>query len=223
MHVNTDSVLLGAWTNGPSNKPCRILDIGTGCGILALMMAQRFAGAGIDAMEIDACAAEEAAANVLSSPWADRICVLQADFRDAVFTHPYDLVICNPPYFNQSLASPDRRRTMARYTSCESLPHRELIEGVAHLLADDGLFSLVLPVAEAREFFSTAAMACKPLFVQRITTVYTKSHKPALRILAQLGRNPVPVVQDTIVMYRDNGQEYSPEYVALVRDFYLWA
>ncbi len=73
MHVNTDSVLLGAWTNGPSNKPCRILDIGTGCGILALMMAQRFAGAGIDAMEIDACAAEEAAAKQISATPSSRI------------------------------------------------------------------------------------------------------------------------------------------------------
>lgn len=223
MHVNTDSVLLGAWAAGTAKEPGRILDIGTGCGILALMMAQRFASARIDALEIDACAAEEAAANVLSSPWAGRICVRHADFRKTVFTHLYDLVICNPPYFSQSLTSPDARRTMARHTLGESLTHRELIEGVSHLLAGEGLFALILPVAMAHEFFSTAATAGKPLYPQRVTTVYTKRHKPAIRILAQLGRNTVPLVQDTIVIYGDNGQEYSPQYVSVVRDFYLWA
>ncbi|NLH24128.1 MAG: methyltransferase [Bacteroidales bacterium] len=223
MRVNTDSVLLGAWATGPSNEPSRILDIGTGCGILALMMAQRFAGARIDALEIDACAAEEAGANVLSSPWAGRISVRHEDFRKAVFTHPYDLVICNPPYFSQSLASPDARRTMARHTSGKSLSHRELIEGVAHLLDGYGLFALILPVNASKEFFSTAAATGQPLYPHRVTTVYTKRNKPAIRILAQMGKNHVPVVQDTIVMYGDSGQEYSPQYVSLVRDFYLWA
>jgi len=223
MQVNTDSVILGAWAAGASQAPGRILDIGTGCGILALMMAQRFSGTMIDALEIDKSSAEEAAANALSSPWAGRISVRQGDFRKTVFTGRYDLVICNPPYFRKSLASPDLRRTIARHASPSSLSHRELSEGVADLLAPSGLFALVLPATAAGDFFSIALAAARPLYPQRVTTVYTRMSKPAIRVLAEMGHTPVPAVRDTMAMYEESGPEYSSQYVSLVKDFYLWA
>jgi tRNA1Val (adenine37-N6)-methyltransferase len=222
MHVNTDSVLLGAWTSGPAKGPARILDIGTGCGILALMMAQRFGYARIDALEIDENSAAEAAANVSASPWADRIRVIKGDFREHDFTEKYDLIISNPPYFSQSLVSPNVRRTRARHSYRESLPHGDLLSGVADLLTENGFFAFILPAGSYRNFIFQACLMDKQLFPGRITMVRTKKDKPAIRVLSEMGKTRVPVVEDTITIYTEN-EEYTQQYIRLVRDFYLWA
>lgn len=223
MPVNTDSVLLGAWTAYPGEGPSKILDIGTGCGLLALMMAQRFLQATIDALEIDDESAEEAAANISASPWADRMNLIKGDFREYDFPGKYDLIISNPPYFTRSLASPDVRRTRARHSDRESLPHKELLSGVASLLTDKGLFSLILPAGSYKDFLILAGLMDNPLFPSRITTVHTKMNKPAVRVLIEMGKTQATLTEDTISLYSGIKEEYSPQYVRLVRDFYLWA
>ncbi|MDY0174126.1 MAG: methyltransferase, partial [Bacteroidales bacterium] len=143
MPVTTDSVLLGAWTLTGSNPPPdmlleTVLDIGTGCGVLALMMAQRFPHARIDAIEIDGPSAEEARENVQASPWQDRISVIHADFKTFAFSRTYSLIVCNPPYFQQALESPHERRNRARHSNTSGLTYQQLVNGVSRILRDDG-------------------------------------------------------------------------------------
>ena len=145
MKVGTDGVLLGAWAQGGS----RILDIGTGTGIIAMMMAQRFPDADITAIDIDAEACKQAAENVRESVFKGRIIVkeeaLQSYCRNHLEQqHPlYDSIVSNPPFFVNSLRNPDARRTTARHT--DSLSFAELFRSVSRLLSDDGMFSAIIP------------------------------------------------------------------------------
>lgn len=143
MKVGTDSDLLGALSAGGK----RILDIGTGTGVLSLMLAQRFPEAMITAVEIDDNAIKDAKVNFAASPWADRIELVQGSFQDFVKDRSrygeYDCVVCNPPYFDKSTESDDLSRTRARHTS--SLPFSVLISGAYSLLAEGGVFSVCIP------------------------------------------------------------------------------
>ena len=128
MKVGTDGVLLGAWTR--TGQGCSILDIGTGTGLIALILAQRIPDARITAVELDREAALQAAENVRNSPWAARIEVVEADIRQYAtrVSHPFDIIVSNPPFFNSSLHSPSEARTQARHT--DSLSYAELFQGV---------------------------------------------------------------------------------------------
>ncbi|MFA5768458.1 MAG: methyltransferase [Bacteroidales bacterium] len=223
MHVNTDSVVLGAWANSNVQKPSRILDIGTGCGILALMMAQRFPGAVIDAVDIDDESAGEAAENALHSPWSGRINVSRADFRFFMPPAPYDLIITNPPYFSRSLLPKNKRRIVARHSNPDSLSLKMLAEGVSRMLAPQGVFAVILPEEGATAFLEEARSVEKPMFPHRITRVFTRSGKPALRMLVQTGNTEKLPVREDLTIYENNGNSYSAQYVQLVKGFYLWA
>ena len=143
MKVGTDGTLLGAWATVPP-KPCRVLDIGTGTGLVALMLAQRFPQASVTALDIDSEAVLQARENVQSSPFADRIEVIQADAADFDAKEPFDVVVSNPPYFEQSLECPDQQRTLARHAA--SLTYTQLTRTAFRLLGDEGTFSVVIPV-----------------------------------------------------------------------------
>ncbi|MFA6830764.1 MAG: methyltransferase, partial [Bacteroidaceae bacterium] len=156
MKVGTDGVLLGAWTSIDTlnkEESTRVLDIGTGSGLIALMIAQRTSSLNklfIDALEIDATASIQAQENVLCSPWKDKISIIHGDFTDAnllskllLDNGPYQLIVTNPPYFIDSLNSPNEQRTVARHTQT-GLNFEQLIKGVLHLLDANGLFSLIL-------------------------------------------------------------------------------
>jgi len=223
MQISTDSVLLGAWVHGPEETPLRILDVGTGCGILALMMAQRFPDACIDAVEIDEDSAQEAAENMSCSPWADRLQVHHADFRHYLAKDKYDLIITNPPYFHGSLKNPDRRRSIARHGGKEGLTHEALLTGVSDLLAENGVFALVLPFVLSGTFFPLALQDADSLYLRRYTRVYTRGARNPVRILAEMGRKQIPVKDEMLSLYGEGVMGYSPQYVELVRDFYLWA
>ena len=223
MPVNTDSVLLGAWANSDVQKPSRILDIGTGCGLLALMMAQRFPGAVIDAVDIDDQSAGEASENALHSPWGERINVFRADFRSFIPFAPYDLIISNPPYFIQSLLPENKRRTLARHSHPDSLSLKMLAKGVSGMLAPQGVFAVILPEEGANIFLEEARSLKKPLFAHRITRVFTRPGKPALRKLIQTGTLEKLPVREDLTIYENNGNQYSAQYVRLVKAFYLWA
>ena len=138
MKVGTDGTLLGAWANGGRS----VLDIGTGTGLIALMMAQRFPEARVTAIDIDQAACLQAHDNVAASPFASRIQIVQADVADYE-AEPFDVIVSNPPYFVESLTCPDYQRTTARHTA--SLTYQTLMCSAFRLLSDEGRFSVIIP------------------------------------------------------------------------------
>ncbi|MDR1153622.1 MAG: methyltransferase [Bacteroidales bacterium] len=217
MKVGVDSVLLGAWVS--ANDPARILDVGAGTGLLALMMAQRYPEAMIDAVEIDPEACRQALENIANSPWRDRIRVICGDFRDDAGhgRSRYDLIISNPPYFTASLKPSDAKRHAARHN--DSLPHGRLLAESAKLLADAGVLAVTLPSAEALRFIDKAA-ACG-LFVKRRLHVQSIPSKPAFRILVELSKTKYPQEEETLCIERIDRLDFTSEYKDLTRAFYL--
>lgn len=221
MKVGTDGVLLGAWARmSPATE--RVLDIGTGTGVIALMMAQRTesSAARIDAVEIDPAAAGQAAANAGASPWADRIRVCCGDIASFSADAPYDTVVANPPWFEDSLRCPDGGRSRARHT--DSLPFGVLAECAARLLRPDGAFSVILP-AESASAFADAAYAAG-LGTARKCLVATLPQQPPKRILLEmvpLDRCPARPESDLLTIQERAGGEYTAPYHELTKDFYL--
>lgn len=214
MKVGTDAVLLGAWCNMRHAK--RILDIGTGSGVIALMLAQRSdAETQVDAVEINADDAAQARANVGQSQWSKRVQVIHGRIQDLV-ADPYDLIVCNPPYFSQSLLPPDEGRTRARHSTM--LSHDELIAAVRRLLMPSGKFSLILPTKEAEQFREEAEQA--GLHLQVLTRFHSRKEKPQERSLMTLGFENVVIKEDTLVLYED-GPTQSVAYRKLTGEFYL--
>lgn len=213
MKVGTDGVLLGAWADvSGANK---ILDIGTGTGLIALMVAQR-SDAEVCALEIDKDAAGQAAANVSNSPWSDRITISQGDFKHYDSEGKYDVILSNPPYFKKSLQSPDRQRSVARHD--EGLTFYDLITRAAKLLAVDGHLSLVVPSCAEEEILEIAVRC--DLFPHRKTYVRTTPEAEPKRLLLALGFGRYACSPDylTVEMAR---HIYSDDYVNLTKDYYL--
>jgi tRNA1Val (adenine37-N6)-methyltransferase len=151
MKVGTDALLLGAWAD--CSHATRVLDIGTGTGVLALMLAQRAPQAHIDAIEIDAAAAEQATQNVARSPWQSRVTVYEVSLQQFAAANPlpiYDFIVSNPPFFHQSLKTPDPQRAQARHT--DSLLHDVLLHNTAQLLLPNGSCCFVLPTNQSARF-----------------------------------------------------------------------
>ncbi len=221
MKVGTDGVLLGAWCPVDA-RPGAALDIGTGTGLLALMIAQRCAECRVDAVEIDTGSFRQACANFEQSPWRNRLTAYNSSIQDFVAERGrggYDLVISNPPYFENSLQSPDGGRTTARHTA--DLTYEELIECAAAYLSADGTFAVILPYTAAERFRALAERA--GLYLHRQTDVHPKSGAPPRRSL--LAFRPVPprmaVIPDSFTIEEGGRHEYSAEYIDLTRDFYL--
>jgi tRNA1Val (adenine37-N6)-methyltransferase len=216
MKVNTDGVLLGAWVDAENAH--RILDAGTGGGIIALMLAQRNATAKIDAVEIDEHSAQQARENVQNSRWRHRITVYGQSFQTfaAQGSARYDLIVSNPPYFSNALLPPSEMRTRTRHAG--ELPHEELLRGAKNLLQPDGALGVVLPLSEGMAF--TARAAAHQLFCTRQTTVYSRSGKPPKRLLLHFSTTPAPLKNDEIIIHRADGS-FTPEYKALTGAFYL--
>lgn len=215
MKVGTDGVLLGAWVAvGESDR--RILDIGTGTGVIALMMAQRAAGAHVTAVEIDAPSAADARDNAAASPWSGRVEVVECDIADYDTDERYDLILTNPPYFSESLLPPDRGRAAARHT--DSLPFDTLAGSAVRLLASQGRFALILPTEAALRFRSIAVG--RGLYPRRIAEVWSTPRSGAIRMLAEYGREPLaaPPAAERIVI--DDGG-FTEQYRGLTKDFYL--
>lgn len=213
MKVGTDGVLLGAWF--PLSDGCRVLDIGTGTGLVALMAAQRGAGR-VTAVEIDPDAAEQARMNAADSPWSDRIEVHGADIADFRTECMFDRIVCNPPYFRDSLRSPDSGRNTARHN--DALSFENLALYASRFLADDGLFSLVLPYDSVSAFMKCAAAQGLDMCLR--TDVITAQGKAPKRSLVAFGRHCSALETGVLTMCGPDGKETS-EYLALVRDFYL--
>ena len=217
MKVGTDGTLLGAWASLPDSEGA-ILDIGTGTGLIAIMAAQRAPEAHITAIDIDTDCVEQARDNVSATPWSDRIEVVGSPLQEFFPSHTFDSIISNPPYFIDSLLSPDAARTTARHTT--TLSFEDLVGGVLRLLAEDGTFSLILPPTEYSRFLSEARGR---LFEKRRCEVWSTPESDVKRIMAELTKTPpqdLPLVSRLII--EDKGpMGYSDEYKTLTRDFYL--
>ena len=213
MKVGTDGVLLGAWF--PLEPGMSVLDIGTGTGLIALMAMQRGAGS-VTAVEIDPDAAAQAARNVANSEWADKIKVVNADIAHFTVGSKYDRIVCNPPYFRDSLRCPDAGRNAARHN--DSLSYETLARCSAALFAPDGLLCLVLPSDYVDVFAKCSALV--GLYMSRRTDVVTAPGKLPKRSLVTFGKQCVELQKELLAMSGPDGNE-TAEYVELVKDFYL--
>ena len=236
MKVGTDGVLLGAWAEAPATAS-RALDVGTGTGLIALMLAQRFPALTIEGLDIDEGAVEQASENFHASPWADRLSARTGDFilsSTTLSDNYYDLIVCNPPFFSGGKGM-DARREQARQSSALPLP--SLIERAAQLLRKGGTLALVLPQEQASAAILQAAM--HQLLLTRRTDVRTTPAKPPARCLLQwrkpASRGPefahatplfappdtaIPLLRTQLTLNDAHGKR-SEAYEALTRDFYL--
>lgn len=216
MKVGTDGTLIGAWVSLPSRG--RVLDIGTGTGLIAIMAAQRAAEIQITAIDIDEDCVAQARENATASPWGTRIEIVHSPLQEFSPEEKFDTIISNPPYFIDSQLSPDAARSTARHTA--TLPFDELVDGVVRLLNDNGRFALILPTTEMERFRSAARGV---LFTVRECHVWSTPTSGTRRIMAELQTSP-PTEPPTIekIVIEDSGRHgYSAEYRELTHDFYL--
>ena len=217
MKVGTDGVLLGAWVDTKGAKD--ILDIGTGTGMIAIMLAQREKEANVDAVEIDGTACQTAQKNMQNSPFAERLSCVEDSIQDFSKTtrKEYDLIVCNPPFFTGGTLSAQSDRNNVRHTI--KLPSGDLLGAVRRLLKKEGKFCVVLPLIEGlrfKEMAHTYNFHCT-----KVTEVKPKQDKSVERLLLQFEKNKKEEVTDELVIQFEKRNHYTEGYIALTKDFYL--
>jgi tRNA1Val (adenine37-N6)-methyltransferase len=205
---------LGAWVN--LNHSHRILDIGTGTGLIALMMAQRCNDCNITAIDIDSEAVSQANENIQASPWKEKVVAIQQDIRSFHPDDYFDTIVSNPPYFINSLKSSDTQRNTARHT--DTLSAEELMQKTADLLTENGYFSIILPTEQIEELILISERV--GLYPSRRTHVITRPGLMPKRTLMEFCKRKTSFLTDELVIELDR-HVYSKEYIALTRDFYL--
>ena len=216
MKVGTDGTLLGAWANAPVGA-ARILDIGTGTGLIALMMAQRFPEAQIVGIDIDPEATVQARENVAASPFAARIMINRKDATKFEDKEGFDAIVSNPPYFVDSLTCPAEQRTMARHAV--TLNYKTLMHAANNLLKNDGIISIVIPTENIEDINSIAAL--EGLFVSRICKIKTTPNKLPKRQLIEIRKHPVSEIDYSEEILEVNLGHRSEWYHNLTKDFYI--
>ncbi len=216
MKVGTDAVLLGAWVNASNART--ILDIGTGTGIISLMLAQK-SDALIDSIDLDKNAYMQAQENVGTCKWKDRIQVHHISLQQYAINskHKYDLIVSNPPYFVDSSKALEESRTNARHT--DQLPFSDLLDGVLKLLSPAGKFYVILPTKESQLFREMAEE--QNLHLTKLTRVITRTDKPEKRLLMKFEFSQKAVEEDTITIEQDERHCYTEQYKELTKDYYL--
>lgn len=218
MKVGTDGVLLGAWaTVRPTDR--RLLDIGTGTGLVAMMLAQRTEACAARIVGVDIEPVEQARENAAASPWADRLSFEQTAVQAYDPGVRFDLIVSNPPFFVDSLTCPDRGRTTARHAV--ALPFEELRDAAVRLLAPSGRFAVILPTDEGARF---EALARGVLALRRCTRVRTVPRREPKRVLLEFEAACGAVAEpsdDCLTIGTGGHESYTAEYRALTRDFYL--
>ncbi len=216
MKLGTDAVLLGAWAG--IGKAENILDIGCGCGIISLMLAQRFPQAKISAIDIHRGSVEQARDNFDTSPWRKNMSARQISLQEllASETSSYDLIVSNPPFFIDSLLPPDQDKKLAKHTG--SLSYAELAEGSSGLLRPGGRFALILPY-DKREVFSQHALQNK-LYLSRQLILTPICGKAANRVLLEWTNEKSDSFTEYLTIRKKN-REYTDDYRDLTADFYL--
>ncbi|MFK8007051.1 MAG: tRNA1(Val) (adenine(37)-N6)-methyltransferase [Saprospiraceae bacterium] len=217
MKVGTDGVLLGAWSDVQEKK--EILDIGTGTGVIAIMLAQRKLDANVDAVEIDSTACQTARENMLDSPFSNRLNCIEESIQDFAKTtrKEYDLIVCNPPFFTGGTLSAQTSRNEVRHTI--KLPNGDLLNSVQRLLKKGGKFCVVLPFIEGLRFKEIAHSY--NLHCTKVTQVKSKKEKPIERLLLQFEKTNQPEITDELIIQFEKRNDFTPEYIALTKEFYL--
>ena len=218
MKVGTDGVLLGAWASVPG-PGSRVLDVGTGTGLIALMIAQRTSDVWVDALEIDPSSARQALDNFQNSPWKERIHCMQSSFQDysSRCKSQYDLIICNPPFFSASAKTPSKERNLARHD--DSLSLEDIFRGSVSLMKKTCIISLILPIqkeAQAMDLITEHNMYCN-----RLTRVIPAPGKPTKRILLEFSYIPGKAIEDELTIETETRHRYSDKFKNLVNEFYL--
>ena len=237
MKVGTDGVLLGAWAQGGR----RILDIGSGTGLISLMMAQRFPEAEVVGIDMDADACGQAKENVMASPFRDRVeivCCRLQDFgadgcalgtaglkagaletaADLKSAGVFDAIVSNPPFFVDSLKNPDSKRTMARHT--DSLPFRDLFAGVKRLLSDEGVFSAIVPAEVVEQFVAESCML--GFYLIRKCGVKTVERKQPKRFMLSFAKHRISPYEEHVETMMDSQGNRSEWYRKITEEFYLF-
>lgn len=222
LKVGTDGVLLGAWCANDSGairdyQTLKILDVGTGTGLVALMLAQR-TEARVTAIEINEDACADALNNFRQSPWNDRLELHHMDFNEYCRIAPgkYDLIVSNPPYFKQSLKSADYAASLARHDV--TLSFEQLIDGAKKLLDVDGRLAVILPFETFDDFRETARLA--GFYLARKTSVIPKVGRAPKRVLLEFSVTQVYPISDELVILMEDGS-YSDQFAKLTNEFYL--
>lgn len=217
MKIGTDGVLLGTWTSVKQN-PYNVLDIGAGTGILCLIMAQRSNAQQIEAIEIEDNAFEQCSENFENSPWNERLFCYHASLLEFVeeVEDTFDLIICNPPFYSEDYKTEDKTRDLARFN--DAMPFRHIIYAVAHLLAQDGIFSTVIPKKEESSFIELASSI--GLYPRRI--LHVKGHPEAeiKRSLIEFSYHETAVKTSELII-ETSRHNYTQDYIDLTKDFYL--
>jgi tRNA1Val (adenine37-N6)-methyltransferase len=218
MKIGTDGVLLGAWTP-LENNPFSILDIGTGTGIIALMLAQRSSAEQIDALEIDEEAYEQAVDNFENSPWSDRLFCFHAGLDEFVEEpeEEYDLIVSNPPFYTEDYKTENEQRDLARFA--DAMPFEDLIEAAALLLSENGIFSVIIPFKEEEKFIALSnEYELYPIKITRVKGTPASEIKRSL--LAFVRDENATTLADELIIETAR-HIYTPEYIELTKDFYL--
>ncbi|MEN0005623.1 MAG: methyltransferase [Bacteroidota bacterium] len=217
MKVGTDGVLLGAWAEVAGAK--KALDVGTGTGLIAIMLGQRTEELHIAAVEIDEKACEQAKANMAKVPWSDRLEVLNQPIQEYArsSSETYDLVVSNPPFFTGGTFSVKEDRNSVRHTV--KLPHGDLLIAVRKLLAPAGKFAVILPYIEGLRFIELATTY--NLHLTKKMEVRPKVDKGVERLLLQFERSPKAVVEESLVIQKAARNDWTADYIRLTGDFYL--
>jgi tRNA1Val (adenine37-N6)-methyltransferase len=217
MKVGTDAVLLGAWVKTAAAQ--HILDIGTGTGVIALMLAQR-TKALIDGIDLDETACAQAEENILLSPWKERVRIFHHSIQEfsEETKNRYDLIVSNPPYFLDSSKASGIERTTARHA--DLLPYSELLESVIRVLDKKGRFCVILPVKEAAILCELAKE--RGLHLSKLLRVRTRIDKETeKRHLMQFEFSPSSFSEESIAIETNERHDYTPEYIELTREYYL--
>lgn len=221
MKVGTDGILLGAWCSFCDNPitSTRILDIGTGTGVIALMLAQRNPHAVVEAIEIDRATCEQAAENFAASPWSRRLRAIPDCVGNLRSVQKYDLIVSNPPWFRDSLKSPSHARNTARHD--DTLNAIKLVVSVDQLLTAHGRFSTVLPSVSGQRFVENARQS--GLHCVRNCQVQPNADKLPARCLLEFSRIPPfgELVPETLIVETATRHDYTLAFENLTRDFYL--
>ena len=195
------------------------MDIGTGTGLISLMLAQRSDIALIDAIEIDQNAHDQAKLNFISSPWSERINSFNSSLQDFETVQKYDLIVSNPPFFENSIKNECSKKSMARHT--DSLSYEELISKSASLLNEKGVISIIYPYM-MDDKISILALNNHFSFVRK-TVVFGNAQGKPIRVLAEMcfsGNNSVPFIEDSLII-ENSRHNYTDQYIELTKDFYL--
>ena len=217
MKIGTDSVLLGSWTS-LKNNPALVLDIGAGTGILSLMIAQRTNALQIDAVEIDDKAYEQCVDNFENSPWSDRLFCYHASLLEFAIEmgDRYDLIISNPPYYKEDFKSKNGQRDLARFQ--DALPFEHLLLCASKLLADKGIFSVIIPHKEEKHLIKLAREV--NLYPQRMLQVKGNSNSKFVRSLIEFSFDNSEIMKEEIII-EIRRHQYTQDYIKLTKEFYL--